>query len=82
MSQNAKQSSLQVRRCATPSFFVVSVAVCFMFCLCTNVFVVCCCALCVCQTAYFHLAICGCNMWEMKHAGDLHILWMHVDGSP
>ena len=29
-----------------------------------------------------HLASNGRNMWEMKHTGELHMLWMHVDGSP
>ena len=30
----------------------------------------------------FHLASNGCNMWEMKLTEGLHMLWMHVDGSP
>ena len=29
-----------------------------------------------------HLASNGCNMWEMKLTEGLHMLWMHVDGSP
>ena len=24
----------------------------------------------------------GCNKWEMKHTGELHMMWMRVDGSP
>ena len=31
---------------------------------------------------HFHLASHGCNMWEMEHTEELHMLWMHVDGSP
>ena len=30
----------------------------------------------------FHLASNGCNRWEMKLAGELYMLWKHVDGSP
>ena len=30
----------------------------------------------------FYLASNGCNMWEMKLTEGLHMLWMHVDGSP
>ena len=33
-------------------------------------------------TDTFHLASNGCNMWEMKLTEGLHMLWMHVDGSP
>ena len=34
------------------------------------------------QNWNFHLASQGCNKWEMQHTGGLHMLWMHVDGSP
>ena len=37
---------------------------------------------CACETGHVHLASHGCNMWEREFTGELHILWMHVDGSP
>ena len=36
----------------------------------------------VSKTEVFTWPFYGCNQWEMKHTGELHILWMHVDGSP
>ena len=37
---------------------------------------------CAFENTPFHLASNGCNMWEMQHSEGLHMLWMHVDGSP
>ena len=82
MSQNAKQLSLQIRRCATPSYFLL-LGHCIVLRL--KLPLVCALASCFMDTAKtrdFHLAIYGCNMWEMEHTEDLHMLWMHVDGSP
>ena len=100
MSQNVKQSSLQLRRLSTPPSFVglgqlrrlstppsfVGLGHCCScrWCVCCFVLVsatVCVC-LGVCETELFHLASNGCNRWEMEIVGVLHMLWMHVDGSP
>ena len=84
MSQNVKQSSLQLRRLATPPFCwywallllprlcLLSVLVPACVCVSFGVF----------KTVMFHLASNGCNRWEMEIAEELYMLWMHVDGSP
>ena len=86
MSQNAKQLSLQIRRCATPPYFLLlySVGLCCVAVehapsLCFPCFLV---LLMLCKKVCSHLASDGCNMWEMELTEDLHMLWMHVDGSP
>ena len=89
MSQNVKQSSLQLRRLATPPF--CSAILCTprnppclpLLCL-LSVLVPAfgCVSLGVFKTELFYLASSGCNRWEMELAEELYMLWMHVDGSP
>ena len=85
MSQNAKQLSLQIRRCATPSYILLLYVVALV-CVAVDHAPVLVLFVLECFHRYarrrFHLAIYGCNMWAMQHTEDLHMLWMHVDGSP
>ena len=84
MSQNVKQSSLQLRRLATPPccwhwallrlpmLCLLSVLAPAFVCVSFGVF----------KIELFYLASNGCNRRDMEHAEELYMLWMHVDGSP
>ena len=82
MSQNAKQSSLQLRRLATPPFFFALVACAAAVCVVCVASALFCVPFSVFKSPLVHLASNGCNRWEMKLAGELYMLWKHVDGSP
>ena len=84
MSQNVKQSSLQLRRLATPPFCLYwALLILPRWCvLSVLVPAGCCVSFSVFKTDLFYLASNGCNRWEMELAGKLYMLWMHVDGSP
>ena len=85
MSQNVKQSSLQLRRLATPPSFVGLGHCCSCrWCACCFVLVPATVCVCfgACETELFHLASNGCNRWEMEIVGELYMLCTHVDGSP
>ena len=84
MSQNVKQSSLQLRRLATPPFCLYW-ALLILPRLCVLSVLVPACVFVsfgVFKTDLFYLASNGCNRWEMELAEELCMLWMHVDGSP
>ena len=85
MSQNVKQSSLQLRRLATPPFCLFWALLLFAAVVCVlSVLVPACVSLSFSgfKTGLFYLASNGCNRWEMELAEELYMLWMHVDGSP
>ena len=84
MSQNVKQSSLQLRRLATPPLCLYWALLLLPRLCVLSVLVPACVSVSLggFKTGLFYLASNGCNRWEMELAEELYMLWMHVDGSP